>query len=287
MDGPTHGEDAEILLRRADIAMYEAKKRPTRSAIYHDDLEAADSERLKVLVDLRSAIVDDQIEVHFQPKIDMRSGKVVGAEALARWEHPEYGAMDPAFFVALAEAAGLIDALTDRVLARALQAATQWQRRGWDINIAVNISARSLLDGALVQMVEASLAATHLEASRLTLEITESTMMSDPERMPSMLRSLTSLGVTISVDDFGTGYSSLRSLGHLPVSELKIDRSFVMAMDTSEIDAIIVRSTIDLAHNLGLLDRFNHWYHARQETDDMPVDETWHAIVSVGSELSS
>ncbi|MCL4110542.1 UNVERIFIED_CONTAM: hypothetical protein GTU68_035516 [Idotea baltica] len=252
VESPTHGNDAAKLLRRADIAMYEAKKSRQRFAVYNDELEQNDLARLKLLSDLRAAILHDELQVHFQPQVDMRTGKVIGAEALARWTHPDHGNVNPEVFVELAEDAGLIDPLTDRVLAKSISAAAQWQRRGWDLNVAVNISARSFLDQNLVNVVKRHLDEADLLPSRLTLEITESTMMADPVRTHEMLLVLTALGVTISVDDFGTGYSSLSSLGQFPVSELKIDRSFVMGMTTSENDAIIVRSTIDLAHNLGL-----------------------------------
>ena len=249
---PDHGNDPATLIRRADIGMYDAKRRHIRAATFRDDLEESDSVRLALLGDLRSALEHRTLEVHFQPKVSVRSGQVIAAEALVRWSHPERGPISPEVFVSLAEQAGLIEELTSLVLAEALDAAAEWQRRGWDISVAVNVSAQSLLDEELEPLVAEALDHAGLDSGCLTLEITESTMMGDPARTHRILRGLHDLGVQLSVDDFGTGFSSLVNLRHLPVSELKIDKSFVMEMMRESNDEVIVRSTIDLGHNLGL-----------------------------------
>lgn len=249
---PDHGHDPGTLIRRADIAMYEAKRRHIRSAVFSDDLEENDSVRWALLGDLRSALETQALEVHFQPKVSVETGHVIAAEALVRWKHPERGPISPEVFVSLAEQAGLIEELTRQVLAESLASAAEWQRRGWQISVAVNVSAQSLLDEELEPLVASELAKVGLDPACLTLEITESTMMGDPARTHRILRGLSDLGVRLSVDDFGTGFSSLVNLRHLPVSELKIDRSFVSEMMMESNDEVIVRSTIDLGHNLGL-----------------------------------
>lgn len=249
---PDHGHDPGTLIRRADIAMYEAKRRHIRSAVFSDDLEENDSVRLALLGDLRSALETQALEVHFQPKVSVETGQVIAAEALVRWKHPERGPISPEVFVSLAEQAGLIEELTRQVLAESLASAAEWQRRGWQISVAVNVSAQSLLDEELEPLVASELAKVGLDPACLTLEITESTMMGDPARTHRILRGLSDLGIRLSVDDFGTGFSSLVNLRHLPVSELKIDRSFVSEMMMESNDEVIVRSTIDLGHNLGL-----------------------------------
>lgn len=249
---PEHAQDATGLLRRADIAMYDAKTRRTRSSVYRDDLEESDSTRLTLLADLRAALQHRTLDVHYQPQIDLATGAVIGAEALARWRHPEHGYVNPEVFVGLAEQSGLIEELTRQVLAKSADAASQWQRRGWNLTVSVNISAQSLLDERLEPLVAHALRRSKLEPERLMLEITETTMMGDADRTHRILQGLAQLGIKLSVDDFGTGYSSLANLRHFPVSELKIDRSFILDLMRDHTDDIIVRSTIDLGHNLGL-----------------------------------
>ena len=249
---PEHGSDAQVLLRRGDIAMYDAKRRHARSMVYADSLEEIDSVRLALLADLRVALENNELTVHYQPKLDLRSDTVVAAEALVRWTHPEHGFVSPEVFVGLAEQAGLIEELTRQVLRLSLEAVNGWRERGLRLSIAVNVSAQSLLDEQLEGLVAAELARSGVDPELLTLEITESTMMGDPARTHRILRSLDTFGVQLSVDDFGTGFSSLVNLRHLPVSELKIDRSFVTDMLRERHDEVIVQSTVDLAHNLGL-----------------------------------
>ncbi len=249
---PDHGTDSTTLLRRADIAMYDAKRRHVRSCLYHDDLEENDSVRLELLADLRTALESRELQVYFQPKVNIRSDQVVAAEALVRWDHAERGFINPETFVGLAEQSGLIEELTRQVLSQALDAAKTWRDKGWRLSVAVNVSAQSLLDEQLEGLVAAELSRSGVDPALLTLEITESTMMGDPDRTDRILRSLHAFGVNLSVDDFGTGFSSLVNLRRMPVSELKIDRSFVTDMLAKNSDEVIVRSTVDLGHNLGL-----------------------------------
>ena len=249
---PQDGRDAASLIRCADIAMYDAKSRRTRASLYRASLDKNDNDRSTMLNDLRSALREQQISIHFQPQIDVATRQIVGAEALARWEHPTKGRIHPGDFIELAEQAGLIEELTGQVLALACQATARWNKLGFDISVAVNISPQSLLDERLGSVVEQTLRSTTINPQRLVLEITESTMMADDVRSHRVLHSLSQLGVQVSVDDFGTGFSSLVNLRQLPVNEIKIDRSFVTSMLDELEDQTIVRSTVELGHNLGL-----------------------------------
>ena len=249
---PEHEQDATNLLRCADIAMYDAKTRRIRFSTYRSELEENSAERLTLLNDLRAALKQQKIEVHFQPQVALCSGRVCGVEALARWEHPELGRIRPDIFIEIAEQAGLIEELTSQVLNLATSAAADWHREGLDLSVSVNISAQSLLDERLESIVAETLLTSAMKPELLILEITESTMMVDAARTDRVLHGLSKLGVRLSVDDFGTGFSSLVNLRNLPVDELKIDRSFVTEMMVKHDDDVIVRSTIDLAHNLGL-----------------------------------
>ncbi len=250
--GPEHGHDCDTLLRRADLAMYEAKRRHERFVVYRDDVEGNDSVRLALLGDLRDALAADDIDVHFQAKLNLRTQHVGAVEALARWEHIERGVIGPNTFIPLAEQAGLIEQLTGKVLDRSLAAVAHWARQGRQMTVAVNISAQSLLNEELPRLVERSLAKNGVAPEKLTLEITESTMMGDARRTLRILQQLDDIGVKMSVDDFGTGFSSMVNLRHLPISEIKIDRSFVREMLIARNDEVIVRSIVDLGHNLGL-----------------------------------
>jgi diguanylate cyclase (GGDEF)-like protein len=249
---PAHGESATGLLRLADIAMYDAKARRIRSSTYREELKADNADRLTLLDDLRTALRNRQLEVHFQPQVDLASGSVCGAEALARWEHPELGRIPPDDFIELAEQAGLIEELTGQVLELATDAAAAWHAKGQYLNVSVNISAQSLLDERLEALVEQALRTSGLNPAMLMLEITESTMMAEQSQTHRVLNRLSRLGIRLSVDDFGTGFSSLVNLRQLPVDEIKVDKSFVMEMMLEHDDDVIVRSTIDLGHNLGL-----------------------------------
>jgi diguanylate cyclase (GGDEF)-like protein/PAS domain S-box-containing protein len=251
---PEHGTEAETLLRRADSAVQAARKLGGgASVLYSSTCELHDPTHLALLGELRRALEGNELQLHYQPKVDLKSRTVVGAEALLRWVHPKRGFVSPAEFIPLAEQTGLIRPLTRWVLDRAMGEARGWERAGHGIPVAVNVSARSLHDGRIVDDVEAALMTHDLRSERLQVEVTESAVMADAGRAADVLSSLTSRGVVVSIDDFGTGYSSLGLLRRLPVHELKIDKSFVLGMagEGGE-DTAIVRSTADLAHNLGL-----------------------------------
>jgi diguanylate cyclase (GGDEF)-like protein len=247
-----HEADVDTLLQRADVAMYVAKQTHAGTVEYAPELDVNSTRRLALLAELRRAIEQRTLAVHYQPKVDLASGAVQGVEALVRWNHPQFGPVPPSEFIPLAEGTALIHSLTTLVLETALLQQREWKALGHDLSVAVNLSARSLLDVDFPERVSALLTAHGVDPARLVLEITESTLMTDPARAQRVLRSLDALGVRISIDDFGTGYSSLARLKELPVHELKIDRAFVTSMQTIHSDAVIVRSTIDLARNLGL-----------------------------------
>jgi diguanylate cyclase (GGDEF)-like protein len=250
---PDHGDVAGILLTRADAAMYEAKSTGTGLHLYEPGLERAISpQRLALASELRRAITSDELEVHVQPVAALPSRRVVGVEALVRWRHPQQGLLPPDAFIGLAERTGLIGELTTAVLTRAIDQCGRWRQSGRVLSVAVNLSARGILEDGLTETVAELLAAHGVPADALTLEITESAIVGRPARALTVLRRLRELGVRLSLDDFGTGYSSLSYLRELPVQAVKIDKSFVARMQTQESDATIVRSIIDLAGNLGL-----------------------------------
>jgi diguanylate cyclase (GGDEF)-like protein/PAS domain S-box-containing protein len=253
---PEHGTEAETLLRHADAAVQAARKLGGgASVLYSAECEPHDPSRLALLGELRRALDGNELQLHFQPKVDLKTRTVVGAEALLRWHHPKRGPVSPAEFIPLAEqtGSGLIRPLTKWVLDRAVGEARGWERAGRHVPVAVNVSARSLHDGRIVDDVDEVLMTHDLPPDRLVVEVTESAVMADAVRAAEVLSSLASRGVAISIDDFGTGATSLGLLKKLPVHELKIDKSFVMGMAGEEgADTAIVRSTADLAHNLGL-----------------------------------
>jgi diguanylate cyclase (GGDEF)-like protein len=249
---PRDGDDAHTLLRRADLAMYAAKEAQTGFAFYSPEQDRNSAHRLAVLSDFRRALLHDEIVLHYQPIVDLDNLVVRGAEGLVRWQHPEQGLLPPAAFIQAVEQTGLIVPLTHHVLDRAIAQCAEWRRSGSEMSVAVNLSARNLLDRDLPKEVERLLSLYSLPPEALQLEITESMIMSDPERAMVTVMRLHDLGVHLSVDDFGTGYSSLAHLRQLPINELKIDRSFVTPMLEDENDLIIVRSTINLGHDLGL-----------------------------------
>ena len=249
---PEHGSTPDDLLQRADVAMYEAKREKTRFSVYSATRDEHTPRRLALLSEMRRALEQQELVLHYQPIVDIGTGSVSGAEALARWQHPVHGLVPPGEFIPLAERTGLIRELTLYVLEAGLAQLQAWRRDGIDLTLSVNLSARNLLDRSLAATVARLLEAYDVPAHRLQLELTENTIMRDPTRSLGVLSELRDLGVRLAVDDFGTGYSSLSYLKHLPVTELKIDRSFVMQMTTDESDARIVQSTIDLSRNLGL-----------------------------------
>ena len=249
---PDHGRDVDTLIQRADIAMYAAKRLRTGIAFYDQGQDPHNERRLGMVAALKHAIEDRQLYLDYQPKIHLANGRVIGVEALARWDHPTLGPISPAEFVSIAEDTGLIRPFTTFVLDEALRQARLWLDAGLDLSTSINISARNLFDPSLLEETVAGLARHGVPAERLELEITESAMMVEPDRARMALEALRGMRISISVDDYGTGHSALAYLKNLPVTELKIDRSFVMSMTKSDTDALIVRSTIDLGRNLGL-----------------------------------
>jgi diguanylate cyclase (GGDEF)-like protein len=249
---PDHGPDAPTLLRRAEMAMTVAKGTSAGIGEWEPSYERDGSRRLQLLAGLRAALAEGALRVEYQPKIRLGGGEVTGFEALVRWRHPELGPVSPDEFVPLAEATGLISALTSTVLRTALTTCRSWHDAGKPVGIAVNISARSLDDPVLVGQVAAMLTACGLDPRWLTLEITESSVMENHERSLEVLLQLRRLGVRLSIDDFGTGYSSLHQLKGLPVHEVKIDRSFVEVVDGDGADRAVVRAVVELCVSLGL-----------------------------------
>ncbi len=248
---PEHGSDARTLLRRADVAMYAAKQKQSGFSFHRDGHESRSPDQLGLVVELRHAVERGELIAYYQPKLHMRSGIMTRAEVLMRWEHPVRGHVMPNEFIPLAERTGLIRGMTDWVLDHAIGQCRVWIDAGAPIHIAVNVSARSLLDQTLPGTVQRALERWGVDARFLKIEITESSIMADPAHALAILAMLQSMGVRLSVDDFGTGYSSLTHLRELPIDEIKIDKSFVIGMRTSDADAAIVRTVIDLAHNLG------------------------------------
>jgi len=249
---PDHGSDPDELLQRADIAMYAAKETHAGFVLFDPALDQHSPRRLTLLGELRHAIENQELVLHYQPKMDAHTGQILGVEALVRWQHPTHGLLPPDEFIPLAERTGLIAPLTHDVLDQALRQCQAWQRAGHELPVAVNISARRLLDLAFPDEVAGLLARWEVPARLLVVEITESTIMADPAHALEILGRLNQMGVQVSIDDFGTGYSSMAYLKTLPVHELKVDRSFVSHMTSNASDAVIVRSTVDLGRNLGL-----------------------------------
>ena len=249
---PVHGETVVDLLKHADFAMYGAKQRGTSYEVYSPTDKPVTTEQIGLVAEFRRALDERQLVVHYQPAVDLSSGRVRGLEALVRWRHPRHGLLLPGEFVPLIEQTSLINGLTLEVLNQALAQARTWNDEGLDLRVAVNLSPRSLQDPAMPRQLERLLRKWNVDPSRLDIEITESTVMSHQKRALEALDELRALGVGLVLDDFGTGYSSLTFLRGLPVEKIKIDKSFVENMDTSVSDGLIVRSLIDLAHNLGL-----------------------------------
>ncbi len=249
---PAHGIESEMLLRRASLAASRSLLDGTTVTTWASDRDPYDPHRLTIAADLRDAIPAGELQVHFQPQMDLATGLVTSAEALVRWRHPRLGELRPDQFIPAAENTGAIDALTIHVLTVAAETAAGWHGSGWDLDVAVNLSARNLANANFADDIAAVLDAAGLPPSSLTLELTESVVMTEAERALRTLQRLHDMGISLSIDDFGTGYSSLAHLRRLPVSEIKVDKSFVFDLTTSESDEVIVKSMIDLGHNLGL-----------------------------------
>ncbi|MER8010808.1 bifunctional diguanylate cyclase/phosphodiesterase [Streptomyces sp. NPDC094149] len=268
---PDHALDAEGLLRRADVAMYQAKRDRTGVEVYESKRDSNTPDRLGLLGDLRRALDAHEVQLHYQPKVRF-DGQVAGLEALVRWVHPERGKVPPDEFIAIAESSGLMPHLTEYVLETALGQVAEWRSQGLYVPVAVNVSPRDVHTPGFAGSVAARLARHGVPAGALQLEITEHVLLEDPQRAADTLAGLTAHGVKMSLDDFGTGYSSLVHLRRLPVSELKIDRSFVARLAVDTEDAEIVRCTVDLAHSLGLL----------VVAEGVEDDETWERLRDLG-----
>ncbi len=249
---PDHASSGDLLLQRADAATYMARLEGSGIEVYAADTDPYAPRRLALAAELREAIERDEVDVYVQPKVSLADGVVVGAEALVRWTHPRLGPLRPDQFIPAAEHTGVIRALTAYVVRESLAQCRAWRDAGLDLTIAVNLSARNLFDSHLVDDIGDAIERSGVPASSLTLELTESTVMGGSKRSLAVLEGLQHLGVGLSVDDFGTGYSSLSHLRQLPVTELKVDKSFVSTMTSTEHDAVIVRALIDLGHSLGL-----------------------------------
>ena len=249
---PEHGVSEEALLNHAETALHESKIKKADWIVYNTALEIDQSETLTLISDLKEAIQKNQLLLYIQPKIDIKTRKTLGGEALIRWVHPEKGMIFPDQFIPFAEQTGIISEITNWMLLRACQVLADYKSQGLHMSLAVNLSTRDLNNMELPEQIADLLKIHRLDSKALKLEITEGSLMQDPERAETVVRKLAAMGLHLAIDDFGTGYSSLAYLRQLPVQELKIDRSFVMFMDKNTGDASIVKSTIDLAHNLGL-----------------------------------
>lgn len=249
---PKHGHDSQSLLKHADIAMYHAKENNLGYALYNAKHDGHNIRHLCLIKDLHDAIENKLLELHYQPKVQMSNGDIIGVEALLRWNHPKFGYVPPIQIIEIAERTGQILPLTYWVIDHAFAQCSQWSSHGQNISMAINLSVFSLKDKKLVECLSKGLQKYDLSAQSICLEITESAMMSNPTYAIDVLTQIHSMGIRLSIDDFGTGFSSLAYLKQLPVDELKIDQSFIFDMTENNDDKIIVKSTIDLAHNLGL-----------------------------------
>jgi EAL domain-containing protein (putative c-di-GMP-specific phosphodiesterase class I) len=248
---PRDGADAELLLQHADVAMYAAKAANGGFAIYERLADSHTPDRLALIGELRGALEREELVLYYQPQLTLSTGSIMAVEALVRWRHPQRGLITPDEFIPLVQETGLIKPLTHYVLDRALRQCRCWMDSGRPMKVAVNLAMRNLIDADLPGDIADLLKLNGVSEDLLVLEITESAVISDPLRTEAVLARLARMGVRISVDDFGTGYSSLTYLTRLPIDEIKIDRSFVTNMNTSADKEVVVRSTIDLARNLG------------------------------------
>jgi diguanylate cyclase (GGDEF)-like protein len=249
---PDHGKEMDSIMQRATVALYAAKQDSHKFAIYSAQLDKNSPHRLTLMGELRQAIGNDELVLYYQPKINLSTHKLIGVEALVRWNHPEHGFMPPDDFIPMAERTGLIQPLSIWVLNHALGQLSEWHRQKLNLSIAINLSPITFLDTDLPNLIIGMLSLHEVPASCVIFEITEGSMIKDPNLAMEIMKRLTESGVKMSIDDFGTGYSSLSYLKKLPASEVKIDKSFVMDMLENENSAVIVKSIIDLGHNLGL-----------------------------------
>jgi diguanylate cyclase (GGDEF)-like protein len=273
---PEHTDSVPRLLQLADVAMYQAKEDRTGVELYRPERDIHTPDRLDLLGSVRRAVENGELEMYYQPTVSFETGRPVGMEALIRWNHPVRGLVYPDAFLDLVEQSGMMRALTHLALAGSLAQAAVWWRSGIELPVAVNVSVRDLSDTSFADVVADLLRSNDLPARALRLEVTEHVLMADPARMTQALESMGRLGVDLSLDDFGTGYSSLVHLKRLPVSELKVDRSFVSRMTSDADDAVIVRSIVDLAHSLGL----------RVVAEGVETVDTWRALEALGCDLA-
>jgi diguanylate cyclase len=250
---PDHGDDVDALVQRAGIALRVAQKSTKGYATYSPSFDNHTPLRLNLITELRQAIEREGLELYYQPQVSIKTGEVCGVEALLRWNHPVYGFVPPDEFVPMAERNRMINPLTQWVLKRAFRDCANWHKQGLPIKVSVNLSAKDLHNPELPDLISGVAAASGIQPSWVRLEITEGSVMSDPESALGIIRRLHEMDYQFSIDDFGTGYSSLAYLKKLPLTELKIDKSFVLDMLASENDAAIVKATINLGHNLGLI----------------------------------
>ena len=273
---PGHGKDVDTLIQRADVAMYLAKTAQSGCEIYAVEKDQYSPSRLALVGELSNAIEHNEFVVHYQPKVDLRTGEVKGVEALLRWDHPLRKLIPPDEFIPLAEHTGLIEALTTYVLNEAMRQLAVWRDQGLDLKMAVNLSTRSLLNATFPDEVSKALKTWRVPPSSLQLEITEHTILADPTGAAGVLSTLSNMGVELSIDDFGTGYSSFVQLRRLPLTELKIDKSFVMNMTVDENDAVIVQSLIELGRNLGL----------NVVAEGVETEQIWNSLAAIGCDYA-
>jgi EAL domain-containing protein (putative c-di-GMP-specific phosphodiesterase class I) len=273
---PRDADAFEQLLQRADVAMYQAKRSRVGISGYEAGRDQNTPDRLALLGDLRRALAGGELQLHYQPKVSFAGGQVVGFEGLVRWNHATRGPVNPEEFVQLAEQTGLMSTLTSYVVERALAQAAVWWRSGLSVPVAVNVSMRDIHAPNFVASIQEGLLRHGVPAAALQLEITERVLLQDPQRAKATLEKLDALGVNLSLDDFGTGYSSLVLLRSVPVREIKIDKSFVARLAHDAEDAAIVRSTVDLAHSLGL----------KVVAEGVEDEITWQRLAELGCDVA-
>ncbi len=272
---PEHGDDSDTLLRRANLALAEAKRPDTTFHVFEEAQEQGNDSNLQLEQNLRNAIERSELSAYYQPKVDCKTGVILGVEALTRWINPKHEAISPDKFIPLAEQTGLIRPLTYWALKTAIGQAAKWQTQGYKLSVAVNVSPCTLEGTELPALTKQVLQLWNLDPKRLVLEITEGALMNDPERSLGLLRQLNELGVSLSIDDFGTGYSSLAYLKQLPVRELKIDKAFVLNMAHDKDDEAIVRSVIAMAKNFNL----------RVVAEGVEDQHTWDLLTQLGCDV--
>ncbi len=271
---PADGKNVETLIANADAAMYCAKQRGRNNIqCYAAGMNSVTQDKVKLESDLHQALALGQFELHYQPKVDLTTGQIHGAEALVRWRHPQRGLVPPGEFIPIAEACGLIDAIGEWVVREGCRQARAWQREGLPhLRVAVNLSAFQFRHGNLLRMISEALKAADLDPRFLEVEITESALMSDPEESVAILEALSRMGVVVSIDDFGTGYSSMSYLRRFPIDKLKIDRSFIAELISRADDASIVKAIVSLAHSL----------HLKVVAEGVETDEQLHLLKGIG-----